>query len=155
MGKAMLFPQVLHIVDGFFSGSLYFWQGCGPQGIGIGGGKPAVLVGIVKIALDVDAGHAYRDVAFVVGGHLERDDAAQHQAIMRQFVADAEVVELDSNGRFLMNKRKLLYYSVAFAKSPVRFVLQVFLARMEIRSTRFQKHDFSYTCFIDKWKGFS
>ena len=34
---------------------------------------------------------------------------AQHQAIMRQFVADAEVVELDSNGRFLMNKRKLQY----------------------------------------------
>ena len=44
---------------------------------------------------------------------------AQHQAILRQFVADAEVVDLDSNGRFLMNKRKLQYAGIT---QEVRFL---------------------------------
>ena len=50
--------------------------------------------------------------------HLNRYNA-QHQAILRQFVADAEVVDLDSNGRFLMNKRKLQYAGIT---QEVRFL---------------------------------
>lgn len=44
---------------------------------------------------------------------------AQHQAVMRQFVADADLVELDSNGRFLLNKRKLQYAGIT---QEVRFL---------------------------------
>ena len=33
----------------------------------------------------------------------------QHQHLLRQFLEDAEVVELDRNGRFLINKRKLKF----------------------------------------------
>lgn len=50
--------------------------------------------------------------------HLNRYNA-QHQAILRQFVADAEVVDLDSNGRFLINKRKLQYAGIT---QEVRFL---------------------------------
>ncbi|MGM9687006.1 MAG: division/cell wall cluster transcriptional repressor MraZ, partial [Bacteroidaceae bacterium] len=31
----------------------------------------------------------------------------EHQDIIRGFVADSEIVELDGNGRFLINKRKM------------------------------------------------
>jgi MraZ protein len=43
----------------------------------------------------------------------------QHQTMMRQFVAEAEIVELDSNGRFLINKRKLQYAKI---DQDVRFL---------------------------------
>ena len=43
----------------------------------------------------------------------------QHQSVMRRFVAEAEVVELDGNGRFLINKRKLQYAGI---KQDVRFL---------------------------------
>jgi MraZ protein len=42
-----------------------------------------------------------------------------HQRMIRQFVAEAEVVELDSNGRFLINKRKQQYAGIA---QDVRFL---------------------------------
>ena len=42
-----------------------------------------------------------------------------HQMIMRQFVADAELIELDSNGRFLISKRKLEFAKIT---SDVRFL---------------------------------
>ena len=32
---------------------------------------------------------------------------AEHQRIFRQFVSDAEILNLDSNGRFLISKRQL------------------------------------------------
>lgn len=43
----------------------------------------------------------------------------KHQSILRRFVAEAEVVELDGNGRFLISKRKL---SFAGIESDVRFL---------------------------------
>lgn len=43
----------------------------------------------------------------------------QHQDIMRRFVAEAEIVELDSNGRFLITKRKLQYAGI---EQDVRFL---------------------------------
>lgn len=43
----------------------------------------------------------------------------QHQDIMRRFVAEAEIVELDSNGRFLITKRKLQYAGI---EQNVRFL---------------------------------
>lgn len=43
----------------------------------------------------------------------------EHQNIMRRFVAEAEVVELDNNGRFLISKRKLAYAGI---KQNVRFL---------------------------------
>lgn len=42
-----------------------------------------------------------------------------HQAMIRGFVAEAEIVELDSNGRFLINKRKM---SLAGITQDVRFL---------------------------------
>lgn len=43
----------------------------------------------------------------------------EHQNIMRRFVAEAEIVELDSNGRFLINKRKLAFAGI---EQDVRFL---------------------------------
>ncbi len=43
----------------------------------------------------------------------------QHQQILRQFLADAEIIELDSNGRFLINKYKLQYAGIT---QDVRFL---------------------------------
>lgn len=43
----------------------------------------------------------------------------QHQHILRQFLADAEIVELDNSGRFLINKHKLQYAGI---KQDVRFL---------------------------------
>lgn len=43
----------------------------------------------------------------------------EHQAILRQFSADAEVMELDSNGRILIGKSKLLYAEIG---ADVRFL---------------------------------
>lgn len=43
----------------------------------------------------------------------------QHQHILRQFIADAEVIELDSNGRFLINKHKLKHAGIT---QDVRFL---------------------------------
>lgn len=43
----------------------------------------------------------------------------QHQNLLRKFLADAEVVELDSNGRLLINKRKMEYAGIT---SDVRFL---------------------------------
>ncbi len=43
----------------------------------------------------------------------------EHQMMFRQFVAEAESVELDSNGRFLISKRKLQYAGI---ESDVRFL---------------------------------
>lgn len=43
----------------------------------------------------------------------------QHQHLLRQFLEDAEVVELDRNGRFLINKRKLKFAGIA---QDVRFL---------------------------------
>ncbi len=43
----------------------------------------------------------------------------QHQNIWRRFVSDAEVVELDSNGRLLLTKRKLQYAGI---DQDVRFL---------------------------------
>ncbi|MCM1311720.1 MAG: division/cell wall cluster transcriptional repressor MraZ [Bacteroides sp.] len=51
-------------------------------------------------------------------GRLNRWNGA-HQNIMRRFVAEAEVVELDGNGRFLISKRKLAYAGI---KQNVRFL---------------------------------
>lgn len=42
-----------------------------------------------------------------------------HQDILRRFVAEAEIVELDSNGRFLITKRKLQYAGI---QQDVRFL---------------------------------
>ena len=44
---------------------------------------------------------------------------SKHQMIWRRFVANAELVELDSNGRFLIGKRKLEFAGI---KSEVRFL---------------------------------
>ncbi len=44
---------------------------------------------------------------------------SQHQSLLRRFVAEAELVELDGNGRFLISKRKL---SFAGIESEVRFL---------------------------------
>ncbi len=44
---------------------------------------------------------------------------SKHQMMLRQFVLDAEPIELDSNGRFLISKRKLQY---ACIEADVRFV---------------------------------
>jgi MraZ protein len=43
----------------------------------------------------------------------------KHQQIMRSFVAEAEIVELDNNGRFLISKRKQVYANI---KQDVRFL---------------------------------
>ena len=43
----------------------------------------------------------------------------QHQSALRRFVAGAELIELDGNGRFLINKRKLQYAGI---KQDVRFL---------------------------------
>lgn len=43
----------------------------------------------------------------------------QHQHLLRLFLEDAEVVELDRNGRFLINKRKLKSAGIA---QDVRFL---------------------------------
>lgn len=43
----------------------------------------------------------------------------EHQRVRRQFVAEAEVVELDGNGRFLINKRKLQHAGI---RQDVRFL---------------------------------
>lgn len=45
--------------------------------------------------------------------------SSKHQMILRQFVLDAEPIELDSNGRFLISKRKLQYAGI---DADVRFV---------------------------------
>ena len=42
-----------------------------------------------------------------------------HRAVMRQFVADAEEVEPDGNGRLLLTKRKMLYAGI---EQEVRFL---------------------------------
>ena len=42
-----------------------------------------------------------------------------HQQVKRQFVADAEPMELDSNGRILLNKRKMEF---AHITTDVRFL---------------------------------
>lgn len=44
---------------------------------------------------------------------------SQHQMLLRQFVADAEPVELDSQGRMLISKRKLQYAGI---EGDVRFL---------------------------------
>ncbi len=44
---------------------------------------------------------------------------SKHQMILRQFVLDAEPIELDSNGRFLISKRKLQYAGI---DADVRFI---------------------------------
>ena len=43
----------------------------------------------------------------------------EHQMVLRKFVADAELVELDGNGRFLISKGKLAYADI---KDDVRFL---------------------------------
>lgn len=43
----------------------------------------------------------------------------KHQDVMRRFVADAEVVELDNSGRLLLNKRKMQYADI---HQDVRFL---------------------------------
>ena len=43
----------------------------------------------------------------------------EHQMILRRFVADADLIELDSNGRILLNKRKK---EDANIKQDVRFL---------------------------------
>ncbi len=43
----------------------------------------------------------------------------EHQSIVRRFVAEAEVVELDSNGRFLITKRKMQFAGI---RQEVRFL---------------------------------
>lgn len=49
---------------------------------------------------------------------LNRWDS-RHQSIFRQFVADAEVVTLDANGRFLISKR---YMKMAGINQQIRFI---------------------------------
>ena len=44
---------------------------------------------------------------------------AKHQMLFRQFVADVEIVSLDSNGRFLIPKR---YLKLANIEQDVRFI---------------------------------
>lgn len=51
-------------------------------------------------------------------GRLSRLNG-EHQSVLRRFVAEAEPVELDSNGRFLIGKRKLQYANIG---SDVRFL---------------------------------
>lgn len=43
----------------------------------------------------------------------------QHQNLRRQFLAGAEIVELDKNGRFLINRHKLKYAGIS---QDVRFL---------------------------------
>ncbi|MBO4827760.1 MAG: division/cell wall cluster transcriptional repressor MraZ [Prevotella sp.] len=43
----------------------------------------------------------------------------EHQQIFRQFVADAELIELDGNGRFLIPKR---YLKMAHIEQSLKFV---------------------------------
>jgi len=51
-------------------------------------------------------------------GRLNRYNS-KHQMILRRFVADAEEVELDSNGRMLISKRKQEFAGIT---SEVRFL---------------------------------
>lgn len=44
---------------------------------------------------------------------------SQHQMLLRQFVADAEPIELDAQGRLLISKRKLQYAGI---EGDVRFL---------------------------------
>ena len=44
---------------------------------------------------------------------------AKHQMLFRQFVADVEIITLDSNGRFLIPKR---YLKLANIEQEVRFI---------------------------------
>lgn len=44
---------------------------------------------------------------------------SKHQAIFRQFVSDVEIINLDSNGRFLIPKR---YLRLADIRQEVRFI---------------------------------
>jgi len=53
----------------------------------------------------------------------------QQQMMLRKFEADAEPIELDSNGRLLISKRKLQYAGI---ESDVRFLAMV--DRIEIWS---------------------
>ena len=53
----------------------------------------------------------------------------QHQMMLRKFEADAEPIELDSNGRLLISKKKLQYAGI---ESDVRFLAMV--DRIEIWS---------------------
>lgn len=54
----------------------------------------------------------------VLRSHLNRWDST-HQAVFRQFVADAEAATLDANGRFLIMKRHL---KAAGIDRAVRFI---------------------------------
>ena len=51
-------------------------------------------------------------------GRLNRWDP-KHQMIFRQFVSDVEIINLDSNGRFLIPKR---YLKLANIEQDVRFI---------------------------------
>jgi len=44
---------------------------------------------------------------------------SKHQSLFRQFVSDAEVLNIDSNGRILIPKR---YLQLAHIKSDIRFI---------------------------------
>ncbi len=50
--------------------------------------------------------------------HLNRWDS-DHQRIFRQFVSDAEIVTLDTNGRFLIPKR---YLKMAGISQAIKFI---------------------------------
>ncbi len=60
----------------------------------------------------------WNDLLDEMRAKLNRWDSG-HQMIMRKFVADAEPIELDSNGRILINRRKKEYAGIT---QDVRFL---------------------------------
>ncbi|MBQ7422118.1 MAG: division/cell wall cluster transcriptional repressor MraZ [Prevotella sp.] len=53
-----------------------------------------------------------------LNSHLNRWNA-NHRQIFRQFVSDAEIIELDGNGRFLIPKR---YLNMVNIKQSIKFI---------------------------------
>ena len=60
----------------------------------------------------------WNEMLDMLRARLNRWDG-RHQHLLRLFLEDAEVVELDRNGRFLINKRKLKFAGIS---QDVRFL---------------------------------
>ena len=60
----------------------------------------------------------WNEMLDMLRARLNRWDG-RHQHLLRLFLEDAEIVELDKNGRFLINKRKLKFAGIS---QDVRFL---------------------------------
>jgi MraZ protein len=73
---------------------------------------------IFKDCLVLDPENAWGETLDVLRAKFSRWDEEQ-QNIFRQFVSDAEILEMDANGRVLISKR---YQQMAGISSEVRFI---------------------------------